>query len=227
MFHLILRGMVPELASLPEFQWIKHRKIIYIPKKQPAISPSDDRPLSMREVLYKIPARILSARLSNILPTIKGSHQHGFMRGRGVQEPSLIATHIIQEAEKHNIPVQLISLDIEKAFDKVLHTVIKQSPTAFGLPQAITNLALIGFAQVEVKKQKSLVFKIGIGSGQGTPFSSPIFLIATEPLNLALTKLFSHIQYATRQGISTDPSIYADDNPTGYQLQRVTDLIPV
>ena len=221
MFHLILRGMVPELASLPEFQWIKHRKIIYIPKKQPAISPSDDRPLSMREVLYKIPARILSARLSNILPTIIGSHQHGFMRGRGVTGPSLIATNIIQEAEKHNIPVQLISLDIEKAFDKVLHTVIKQSPTAFGLPQAITNLALIGFAQVEVKKQKSLVFKIG------DPFSSPIFLIATEPLNLALTKLFSHIQYATRQGISTDPSIYADDNPTGYQLQRVTDLIPV
>ena len=124
-----------------------------------------------------------------------------------------------------------ISLDVEKAFDKVSHTAIKQSLAAFCLlqiaVQAITNLALVGFAQVEVNKQKSLVFKIEVGSGQGDPFSSPIFLIATEPLNLALVKLFSHIRYTTRQGIPTDPSIYADDNLTCYQLQRAADLTPV
>ena len=40
-----------------------------------------DRPLSMLEVLYKIPPRILSKRLTETLPTIIGEHQHGFMKG--------------------------------------------------------------------------------------------------------------------------------------------------
>ena len=138
---------------------------------------------------------------------------------------------VIFFTQQINKLVYPISLDVEKAFDQVSHTAIKQSLAAFGLPQiavqAITNLALVGFAQVEVNKQKSLVFKIEVGSGQGDPFSSPIFLIATEPLNLALVKLFSHIRYTTRQGIPTDPSIYADDNLTCYQLQRAADLTPV
>jgi hypothetical protein len=70
-----------ELAGSPAFQWIKHRKVIYIPKKPNPLDPGDFRPLSMLEVLYKIPSRILAHRLSTMLPTIIGEHQHGFMAG--------------------------------------------------------------------------------------------------------------------------------------------------
>jgi hypothetical protein len=86
-----------ELAESPIFQWIKHRKVVYIPKKPNSIDPGD-RPLSMLEVLYKIPSRILARRLSTTLPTIIGEHQLGFMADRGIQEPSLLATHLIQDA---------------------------------------------------------------------------------------------------------------------------------
>ena len=43
--------------------WIKQRKVIYIPKagKDPLL-PSSYRPLSLLEVLYKIPAKILTDR---------------------------------------------------------------------------------------------------------------------------------------------------------------------
>ncbi len=85
-----------ELAGSPAFQWIKHRKVVYIPKKPNPIEPGDFRPLSMLEVLYKIPSRVLARRLSITLPTIIGEHQHGFMAGRGIQEPSLLATHLIR-----------------------------------------------------------------------------------------------------------------------------------
>jgi hypothetical protein len=106
-----------ELARDQEFQWIKERKVIYIPKKPNPLFPGDYRPLSMLEVLYKIPSRILAKRLTRTLPTIIGDHQHGFMGGRGIQEPSLLATHLIQYAQNTGKPLQLISLDIEKAFD--------------------------------------------------------------------------------------------------------------
>jgi hypothetical protein len=42
-----------ELARDQEFQWIKERKVIYIPKKPNPLAPGDYRPLSMLEVLYK------------------------------------------------------------------------------------------------------------------------------------------------------------------------------
>ncbi len=70
-----------ELASHAMFQWIKERKVIYIPKKPSSTSPGDYRPLSMLEVLYKIPSRILARRLTTALPEIIGEHQHGFMQG--------------------------------------------------------------------------------------------------------------------------------------------------
>jgi hypothetical protein len=85
-----------ELADEKEFQLIKERKIIYILKKPNPLTPGDFRPLSMLEILYKIPSRILARRLSLTLPTIIGEHQHGFMSGKGIQEPSLLATHLVQ-----------------------------------------------------------------------------------------------------------------------------------
>ncbi len=106
-----------ELASHATFQWIKDRKVIYIPKKPFPTTPGDYRPLSMLEVLYKIPSRILTRRLSITLPDITGEHQHGFMQGKGIQEPSLLATHLIQDSQQTKQPLQLVSLYIEKAFD--------------------------------------------------------------------------------------------------------------
>ncbi len=43
-----------ELAKHYAFQWIKHRKVIFIPKKPNPLAPGSFRPLSMLEVLYKI-----------------------------------------------------------------------------------------------------------------------------------------------------------------------------
>ena len=43
-------AFVPGLTDIPELHWIRTRKIIYIPKKSPASTLSDYRPLSMLEV---------------------------------------------------------------------------------------------------------------------------------------------------------------------------------
>ncbi len=71
----------------------------------------------MLEVLYKIPSQILVRRLLTALPDIIGEHHYGFMQGKGIQEPLLLATHLIQDSQQNKQPLQLLSLDIEKAFD--------------------------------------------------------------------------------------------------------------
>ena len=76
----------------------------------------------MLEVLYKIPSRILSKQLTDKLPDIIGEHQHGFMKGRSIQEPILLASHMIQDAKGNEN--QLLSYDLEKVFDQTSHKII-------------------------------------------------------------------------------------------------------
>ncbi len=220
-----------ELASHSTFQWIKERKVIYIPKKPHLITPGDYRPLSMLEVLYKIPSRVLAKRLSKALPEIIGEHQHGFMRGKGIQEPSLLATQIIQDAEQTKQPLQLVSLDIEKAFDCIGHAVIVQALRAFGVPeiliQALRHYTLVGYAQVEVNGRRRILITIRTGSGQGDPLSSILFLIGLEPLNRLIANCFPNLMYVTREGVRVGPIIFADDNLSPLSLTQAEQINPI
>jgi hypothetical protein len=222
---------VPHLQEAEDFRWIRHRKVVYIPKVPQPATPSDYRPLSMLEVLYKIPSRILSARLSRILPTIIGPHQHGFMAQRGIQEPSLLATHLIQDAVHYSKPLQLVSFDMEKAFDRVGHKIIVQALRAFGVPEimimAIQHYTLVGFAYVEVNGRAGILITIKTGSGQGDPLSSILFLIATEPLNRILASNFQGLMYCTEEGVTVGPLLYADDNLTPLALTAAEQLQPI
>jgi hypothetical protein len=114
----------------------------------------------MLEVLYKIPSRILAARLNRILPTIIGPHQHGFITQKGIQEPSLLATHLIQDSTLYSKPLQLVSFDMEKAFDRVGHAVIIQALRAFGVPEIMVHYAetlLTGFLKLRNELIRILV----------------------------------------------------------------------
>jgi len=222
---------VPGLIDETNFAWIRKRKVVYIPKKPQPTSPPDYRPLSMLEVLYKIPSRILARRLNQVLPTIIGPHQHGFMAQKGIQEPSILATHLIQEANYNNKSLQLISFDIEKAFDRVSHISIIQALRAFGVPEitimAIQHYSLTGFAYVEVNGKKGLLITVRTGSGQGDPISSILFLLATEPLNRALAQNYRNLMYSTVGNLTIGPILFADDNLNPLSIERANDLQPI
>jgi hypothetical protein len=55
---------IPGLIEDKKLTWVRNRKVCYIPKKPNPTTPSDYHPLSMLEVLYKIPSRILARRLN-------------------------------------------------------------------------------------------------------------------------------------------------------------------
>jgi hypothetical protein len=222
---------VPRLIDQNTFAWIRKRKVVYIPKKPQPISPPDFRPLSMLEVLYKIPSRILARRLNQVLPPIIGPHQPCFMAQKGIQEPSILATHLIQEANYNHKSLQLVSFDIEKAFDRVSHISIIQAMRAFGIPEitimAIQHYSLIGFAYVEVNGKKGLLITVNTGSGQGDPISSILFLLATEPLHRALSQNYRNLIYTTEGNTTIGPILFADDNLNPLAIERAEDLQPI
>ena len=65
MHPVLFTSAVNQIAFLPhvlehkDLSWIRKRKVIYIPKKTDPTTPSDFRPLSMLEVLYKVPSRVI------------------------------------------------------------------------------------------------------------------------------------------------------------------------
>ncbi len=108
----------------------------------------------------------------------------------GIQKPSLFVTHLFQDANHYQKALQLVSFDMEKAFNRVGHHIIVQALRAYGVPEimimAVQHYTLVGFAYVEVNGWAGILLIIRTGSGQGDPLSSILFLIATEPLNRPL-----------------------------------------
>jgi septation ring formation regulator EzrA len=80
------------------------------------------------------------------------------MANREIQEPSILATHLIQEANRYNKPLKLVSFYIEKAVDRVSNKIILDELRAFDVPEitisALQQLALIGYAYVKVNVGK-------------------------------------------------------------------------
>jgi hypothetical protein len=150
------------------------------------------------------------------------------MMQKGIQEPSLLATHLIQDATLYSKPLQLVSFDMEKAFDRVGHAIIIQALRAFGVPeimvQAISHYTLVGYAYVEVNGRKGILITIKTGSGQGDPLSSILFLISTEPLNRILCSSFMELMYTAEDDITVGPILYADDNLTPLAVQNADQI---
>jgi hypothetical protein len=103
------------------------------------------------------------------------------MAGKGIQELSLLATHLVQDyqhlvqdAQQTGQPLRLISLGIEKAFDRLSFAIILQALQAFGFPelliQALQNYFLIGYAKIRSMVGKGYSSRSNLDLDSGTPF---------------------------------------------------------
>ena len=68
---------------------------------------------------YKILAKILVERIQLVLPYLIDQDQTGFLKGRYIGQNSVTIFDIIHHIDVENIPVVMISIDFEKAFEKL------------------------------------------------------------------------------------------------------------
>ena len=76
-------------------------------------------PISLPNVDYKLCARVLAGRLLKVIATVVTPDQTCGMPGRYIGENVAFLRDVVDLANKYNLPVALLSLDEEKAFDRV------------------------------------------------------------------------------------------------------------
>ena len=102
------------------------------------------RPIILLKADYKLFSKILATRLQNILDTIIHKDQMGFMPGRNISYNLQKTLDTITYVQKRKIDVILISLDFEKAFNRLEYKSLYGALKAFGIPQEyIDNIELL------------------------------------------------------------------------------------
>uniref|UniRef100_A0A8C5PBN3 Reverse transcriptase domain-containing protein n=1 Tax=Leptobrachium leishanense TaxID=445787 RepID=A0A8C5PBN3_9ANUR len=161
--------------------------IVVIPKegKDPTTCTSY-RPISLLNVDMKIYAKVLATRLSRHLPSLVHPDQVGFIPSRGAPDNIRRAVNLLSIAHASKQPSLLLSLDAEKAFDRVDWTYLWEVLRRFGVGdemiRGIRALYTSPTASVTTMGGRSRPFDILNGTRQGCPLSPLLFALCLEPL---------------------------------------------
>jgi hypothetical protein len=100
----------------------KHRIVINLPKCPDPQALSDYRPITLFTTDYKILARIIANRLRNTFAQQLREFQQCGFPGTTILYVTASIRVIVAYAELAHIPMCVLSLDFQNAFDRISHT---------------------------------------------------------------------------------------------------------
>ena len=195
--------------------------IVLIPKIQGPEKIGDYRPISLCNSVYKIISKIVVARLRPHLENLISPCQAAFVPGRRGTDNVVIVQELIHSIgrAKGRKGYMAIKIDLEKAYDKVEWSFIRDMLSYFNFPDNLTELIMSCVSTVST----SLLFNGGCldsfhpsrGIRHGDPLSPYLFILCMEFLGHLIeekcnAKLWSPVK-ASRGGPSFSHLFFADD----------------
>uniref|UniRef100_A0A671Z3W6 Reverse transcriptase domain-containing protein n=1 Tax=Sparus aurata TaxID=8175 RepID=A0A671Z3W6_SPAAU len=172
------------------------------------------RPISLLNTDLKLLSKTLALRLETVLPCIINNDQTGFITGRNSCSNMRSLLNVIQLSQSMKLDCIVISLDVEKAFDRVEWPDLFSTLQTLGLGETFLSWVKLLYdnplSAVLTNGMIFSYFQLHWGTRQGCPLSPLLFAIAIEPLTEAIRRAPSI------SGISVGEkthkiSLYADD----------------
>lgn len=188
--------------------------VIHKAGKDPTLCTSY-RPISLLCQDLKILTSILAARIQTHIRKLVKLDQTGFVSGRHGTDNVRRVLNIQMIAEKRKVPSMLLSLDAEKAFDRLDWTYLNQTLAYMGFHNTFIKWIQIFYqnpkSRVRVNGHCSEFFDLGRGTRQGDAMSPVLFALSIEPLAESI-RGNQHIQGITDEnGDCQKIALYADD----------------
>uniref|UniRef100_A0A672IAP0 Reverse transcriptase domain-containing protein n=1 Tax=Salarias fasciatus TaxID=181472 RepID=A0A672IAP0_SALFA len=201
------------LGKLPET--MRQAVISLIHKKgKSKLECNSYRPISLLNVDSKIFAKMLARRLESVVPLIVNEDQTGFIRNRYSFCNIRRLLNILHDPTPPDTPEVVLSLDAEKAFDRVEWDYLFYTLKKFGFGVKFVSWIRILYscpvAAVRTNNNLSHFFNLERGTRQGCPLSPLLFSLVIEPLAAAVRN--DALIKGVQRGDSVHKvSLYADD----------------
>lgn len=175
------------------------------------------RPISLLNVDYKLCARTLAGRLLRVIHFVVSPDQTCGVPGRYIGENVALLRDVVDFASEKDLPVAILSLDQEKAFDRVDSQFLFSTLSAMGFGPSFVAWVKLLYSSV-----RSTVFVNGYfsdpffpsrGVRQGCPLSPLLYVLTMEVLacNIRCHPGISGICLPNVPNPLPVVSLYADD----------------
>lgn len=176
-----------QVGAIPEE--MLEASIVVIPKPgKDKTSCGAYRPISLLNIDIKLYTSILATRLAPYMSQRVEPDQAGFIPQTQTSDNTKRALHLIEKASRTQGEYTLLTIDAERAFDRVHWPYLEQvlAHAGFGekLSTRILNCYRLPKAIVRVNGHTSSRFPIGRGTRQGCHLSPLLFALYMEPLAL-------------------------------------------
>ncbi|CAM2112257.1 unnamed protein product [Caretta caretta] len=186
-----------------------------LPKKGDLRDLRNWRPLSLLSTDYKIVAKAISLRLGSVMADVIHPDQTYTVPGRSIFDNLFLVRDLLELGRRGAVcRSPSLSLDQEKAFDRVDHGYLLSTLRAFGFgPQFVSFLrVLYASAECLVRLNWTLTEPVSFGRGvrQGCPLSGQLYALAIEPFLCLLRRRLTGLVLREPE-LRLVLSAYADD----------------